>query len=48
MEGDCTVCSPLPSELSDLPRIRGTLILGRSRKFLATWIDSLSRKAGEM
>ena len=25
-----------------------TLILGRSRKFLATWMEILSRKAGEM
>lgn len=31
-----------------LPRINGTLIFGRSRKFLAMWMESLSRKAGEM
>ena len=36
---------PLPPQM---PRMRGTLILGRSRKFLATWMDSLSRKAGAM
>ena len=30
------------------PRMRGILILGRSRKFLAMWIEILSRKAGEM
>ncbi len=34
--------------MRDSPRIRGTLILGRFRKFLATWMDILSRKAGEM
>jgi len=36
---------PLPPQM---PRISGTLILGRSMKFLATWMVSLSRKAGEM
>ena len=28
--------------------VRGTLIFGRSMKFLATWMDSLSKKAGLM
>ena len=36
---------PLPPQM---PRISGTLIFGRSRKFFATWMDSLSRNAGEM
>lgn len=35
-------------EAGGAPRMRGTLILGRSRKFLATWMDILSRKEGEM
>ncbi len=34
--------------LPQMPRIRGILILGRSRKFLATWMDILSRNAGEL
>lgn len=36
---------PLPPQM---PRMSGTLIFGRSMKFLATWMESLSRNAGLM
>ncbi len=44
---ECCTWKVLPCPLPpQMPRIRGTLILGSSMKFLATWIDILSRKAG--
>ena len=36
---------PFPPQM---PRMRGTLILGSFRKFLATWMVNLSRNSGEM
>ena len=36
---------PLPPQM---PRMRGTLTLGRSMKFLVMWMAILSRNSGEM
>lgn len=34
--------------LQNSPRMSGTLILGKSKKFLATWMEILSKNPGEM